>query len=199
MPLSLRGSAEDRALAKVAHLAARAELSYVPLVSDLAAGERITAGGRAGGPQSGQGVPVLKERGTIWRGWCGGLAMVIVCLAPEALLVLGRPGGLRVHVGTNFAFEGGTMLATIPSIAAFTLLAPIVGYRRRDALLMTFPIPNLYLAWIAGARAVQLRPGDTLHRWTGSREATTAAALMQCLAFAAYAAWVVVIEVIYLH
>src|SRR5690348_9937392 len=86
-----------------------------------------------------------------WRGWPGGVAMIIVCLAPEVLLYLGRPAALRFHVGPNFGFDVGTLLAEAPGTAAFLVLARLVGYRRRDTLLMFFPIPNLYLAWIAGA------------------------------------------------
>ena len=121
--------------------------------------------------------------------------MVIACLAPEALLLLGRPGELRFRVGENLVFDLGWLLASSPSIAVFTVVAPLVGYRRSDALLMMFPIPNLYLAWVAGARVVQLRPGDAPRHWVGSREANAAAVLIQCVGCAAYLAWIVVFEI----
>lgn len=129
------------------------------------------------------------ERRTSWRGWYGGVAMLVVCLAPFGLLFVRRPGGLIVHLGPHFTFDVGQLIAALPSVAVVAVVAPLVGYRRRDALLMTIPAANVYVAWIVGARAVQLQPGDTPQRWAGSREAARVAVVLTYLAAAAYVAW----------
>jgi hypothetical protein len=172
-------------------LSSGAELSYLAGVSDLAS-EPLGAGGRSPEEPLTQGPPSLKERKVSWRGWSGGVAMLVALLAPQALLVVRRSGGLIFHFGTNFTWDAAGTLSTLPAIAAFGLLAPLVGYRRRDALLIAIPIYNVYVAWVAGARAVQLRPGDTPQRWAGSRDGTAVAVLMECLAGAAYLTWFVV-------
>jgi ABC-type proline/glycine betaine transport system permease subunit len=102
-----------------------------------------------------------------WRGWSGGVALLIGCVAPATLLAVRHQGSLTVHLGSNFAFDVAAMLSALPGVAVFALLAPLVGYRRRDALLMAIPVANIYLAWVAGARVVQLRRGDGPQRWAG--------------------------------
>ena len=170
-------------------------MSYVAVVSDLASDERLSAEGRSDEPPPMQGTTRLTQFTTSWRGWYGGFAMLAICLAPEALLLLGRPDNLKFHAGAHSGVDVGGLLAALPGIAAFTLLARLVGYRRRDAVLMVLPVINVYLAWVAGARAVQLRPDDPPDRWAGSRKATSVAILLQCLVSAAYLTWVIVVEV----
>jgi hypothetical protein len=167
-------------------------LSYLSVVSDLAPDERHLASQT---DFAARDVLVPSQRPTSWRGWRGGLAMLVVCLAPLGLLFVRRPGSMVFHLGPNFTSDVGQLLVTLPSVAAVLLLAPLVGYRRRDALLMTIPVANIYLAWVVGARAVQLRPGDPPQRWAGSREATRAAVLLTYLAGAAYVGWGIVVSV----
>jgi hypothetical protein len=154
-------------------------LSYLSVVSDLAPDERRLAHGTESAARDSLAP---SKRRTSWRGWRGGVAMLVVCLAPLGLLFVRRPGSLMFHLGPHSGFDVGQFLAALPSVAAVAVFAPLVGYRRRDALLMAIPVANIYLAWIVGARAVQLRPGDTPQRWAGSREATRAAVLLTYLA-----------------
>ena len=160
-------------------------------MSDLA-----SAKGRRLETRLAAGDLVPSERRTRWRGWYGGVAMLVVCLAPFALLVVRRPRSLDLHLGPNFAFDVGQLIAALPSVAAVVLLAPLVGYRRRDAVLMTIPVANIYVAWIVGARAVQLRAGDAPQSWTGSHEGNRVAELLCYLAVAAYVAWMIVVFVL---
>ncbi len=78
--------------------------------------------------------------------------MLIVALAPMALLFVRRPDVLILHIGPNLRWDVGMQIATLPGIAAFAFLAPLAGYRRRLAILMTFPVVNAYYAWVVGAR-----------------------------------------------
>ena len=120
--------------------------------------------------------------------------MLAACVAPEVLRALLGRRVLMFDSGPNLTWDVAGMLAALPGVAAFALLAPLVGYRRRDALLMLVPVVQFYPAWVVGARAVQLRPGDDPRRWDGSAEATGMALLVTGVLMAAYATWVIVLE-----
>ena len=84
----------------------------------------------------------------------GGALMVGACLAP--VLIPGLPG-----LEWNWPLPGpvqlGVILAALPGAALVALLAPLVSYRRRDALTVLFFFPaGLRIAWIIGTRLAQL-------------------------------------------
>jgi hypothetical protein len=53
-------------------------------------------------------------------------------------------------------FEYGHFLAALPGTVLVALLAPLVAYRRRDALIVLFLPGGVRLAWIIGTRLGQL-------------------------------------------
>jgi hypothetical protein len=63
---------------------------------------------------------------------------------------------LMVHLSADSGFDLGGLLSALPALAAVTLLAPLVGYRKRDAVLMIVPGANVYIAWVIGCRAAGL-------------------------------------------
>lgn len=80
--------------------------------------------------------------------------MVGACLAP--LLIPGLPG-LQWNWPLPGTVELGAILTAVPSAALVALLAPLVSYRRRDALtVIFFPPAGLRVAWIIGTRLAQL-------------------------------------------
>ncbi len=92
-----------------------------------------------------------KSRRKRWS-WVGGLTLIIV---EEQLTVAAYP----YHV-TIFSNDYGTTLASLPILFLVGLLAPLVSYRRRDALLVIVPIYNLVLLWRIGSRLARLPDRD---------------------------------------
>lgn len=76
-----------------------------------------------------------------WIGWLGGVAMLVICLAPIALLVfVGH--GMRLTWGghdAGFEFDYGGALSEAPGILAVALLAPLAGFKRRVVLWWLLP------------------------------------------------------------
>jgi len=83
----------------------------------------------------------------------GGALMVGACLAP--VLIPGLP-----ELEWNWPLPGtvqlGAILAALPGAVLVALLAPLVSYRRRDALTVIFFPVGLRIAWIIGTRLAQL-------------------------------------------
>lgn len=84
----------------------------------------------------------------------GGALMVGACLAP--ILIPGLP-----ELQWNWPLPGtvqlGAILIALPGAALVALLAPVVSYRRRDAVtVIFFPPAGLRVAWIIGTRLAQL-------------------------------------------
>jgi hypothetical protein len=53
-------------------------------------------------------------------------------------------------------FMYGVPLSLMPGAVLVGLLAPLVAYRRRDALTLFFPLGGIWVAWIIGTRLGQL-------------------------------------------
>jgi hypothetical protein len=85
--------------------------------------------------------------------WVGGLTLIIVQFQLTAAAYLFN------HV-IIFGHDYGTTLASLPILFLVGLLAPVVSYRRRDALLVVVPIFNLILLWRIGARLARLPDRD---------------------------------------
>lgn len=84
----------------------------------------------------------------------GGALMVGTCLAP--VLIPGLPG-LEWNWPLPGTVQFGAILTALPGAALVALLAPLVSYRRRDALTVIFFFPvGLRIAWIIGTRLAQL-------------------------------------------
>ena len=78
------------------------------------------------------------------------------CYVPILILIPGLP-----ELQWNWPLPGsvqlGAILASLPGAALVALLAPLVSYRRRDALtVIFFPPAGLRIAWIIGTRLGQL-------------------------------------------
>lgn len=84
--------------------------------------------------------------------WVGGLTLIIVQFQLTVAAYL-------YHV-TIFGDDYGTTLASLPILFLAGLLAPLVSYRRRDALLVMVPIFNLILLWRIGSRLARLPDRD---------------------------------------
>ena len=63
---------------------------------------------------------------------------------------------LQWHWFGSVSFIYGEPLSLIPGVVIAALLAPLVAYRRRDALTLFFPPAGIRMAWIIGTRAGQL-------------------------------------------
>jgi hypothetical protein len=84
----------------------------------------------------------------------GGALMVGACFAP--ILIPGLPE-LQWNWPLPGTVELGAILIALPGAALVALLAPLVSYRRRDALTMIFfPPVGVRFAWIIGTRLAQL-------------------------------------------
>ena len=56
------------------------------------------------------------------------------------------------HWFGSVSFMYGIPLSLMPGVVLVALLAPLVGYRRRDALTLFFPPRGIRVAWIVGTR-----------------------------------------------
>jgi hypothetical protein len=63
---------------------------------------------------------------------------------------------MRWHWFGSVWFVYGEPLSLLPGVLLVALLAPLVAYRRRDALTLLFPLRGIWLAWIIGTRLGQL-------------------------------------------
>jgi hypothetical protein len=108
-----------------------------------------------------------------WLSGVGGAAMLAVTLMPPLLLWFVPGSALQLHSTATSGFDLGAFLSVIPGVAVVALFAPLVGYRRRDAFWMIFPIANLYLAWVFGSRAAHLSAADGAAAATGFSGPTT--------------------------
>jgi hypothetical protein len=92
-----------------------------------------------------------KSRRKRWS-WVGGLTLIIV----NWQLVVAT----YLFQVTIFGHDYGSTLASLPILFLVGLLAPLVSYRRRDALLVIVPIYNLVVLWRIGSRLVRLPDRD---------------------------------------
>ena len=60
------------------------------------------------------------------------------------------------HMFGSADFDYGRPLSLLPGVVLLAVLAPRVGYRRRDALTVLAMLPGIRLAWIVGSRLGQL-------------------------------------------
>ena len=67
---------------------------------------------------------------------------------------------LEWHWWLPGAFRYGEPLSLLPGVVLIALVAPLVSYRRRDALTMFFPLRGIRVAWIIGTRLGQLPHRD---------------------------------------
>jgi hypothetical protein len=67
---------------------------------------------------------------------------------------------LEWHWFGSVWFVYGEPLSLLPGVNLVALLAPMVAYRRRDALTMLFPLRGVRVAWIIGTRLSQLPHRD---------------------------------------
>jgi hypothetical protein len=67
---------------------------------------------------------------------------------------------MRWHWFGSVWFVYGEPLSLLPGMVLAALLAPLVAYRRRDALALLIPLRGIYLAWIIGSRVGQLPHRD---------------------------------------
>jgi hypothetical protein len=77
-----------------------------------------------------------------------------------------------IHL-TWHGYDYGVSLALLPMLLLIGLLAPLVSYRRRDALFMLVPIWNLVVVWRIGSRLARMsrrdwpqRPAEMAHPGT---------------------------------
>ncbi len=89
-------------------------------------------------------------------GWVGGLTMVAVY------------SQLQLYAkSTTWAWHGyhyGVILMQLPMFLLVGLLAPLVSYRRRDALLLLLPLWNLVVLCRIGSRLTRMSHRDWPHR-----------------------------------
>lgn len=84
--------------------------------------------------------------------------MVAVCFAlPMAVPQLYEA---KWHWFGSVWFRFGEPLSLIPGVLAVGLLAPLVSYRRRDALTIFVPLAGIRVAWVIGTRLGQLPHRD---------------------------------------
>lgn len=96
-----------------------------------------------------------------WRRRISGLLTVIVTCGGS--LIPSVPAWTW-HVAGSVHFDYGEPLILAPGAALMALLAPRVGYRRRDALTVFALLPGVRLAWIVGTRLGQLPYRDWTQR-----------------------------------
>jgi hypothetical protein len=73
-----------------------------------------------------------------------------------AAVSLSMPHGpLVIQLGVHSSWNYGAVLALAPGSLMIWLIAPMVGYRRRDALMAFVPVLNVYVAAKIGARAAE--------------------------------------------
>jgi hypothetical protein len=100
-----------------------------------------------------------KKRATV-VGFLGGLGLFVICYLPPVLLGIATGGdSLEWHSGGVW-FDYGGALSAVPGFVAVALLAPFVGYRRRDWLMLLIPGQNFYVACLIGSRAAKLARSD---------------------------------------
>jgi hypothetical protein len=101
-------------------------------------------------------APVPRVR--IWRRRAGGTVMIAASYGlPVALSQLPQ---LEWHWFGSVWFVYGEPLSLLPGVVLVALVAPLVSYRRRDALTMFFPLRGIRVAWIIGTRLGQLPHRD---------------------------------------
>jgi hypothetical protein len=97
-------------------------------------------------------------------GWVGGLTVVLVSWQ---LVMYAKSVHLTWH-----GYDYGEALSIVPLLLLIGLLAPLVSYRRRDALFLLVPIWNVVVAWRIGSRLTRIACRDWPHRpdeLTGTR------------------------------
>jgi hypothetical protein len=85
-----------------------------------------------------------------WFDWLCGLALPAVVYGPPLAIAL-----LPARYALRWQWHGadfGALLAFLPGVALVALIAPLVLYRRRDALLAPFRPWSVFLVWKFGAR-----------------------------------------------
>jgi hypothetical protein len=67
---------------------------------------------------------------------------------------------MKWHWFGSVWFIYGEPLSLLPGVVLAASLAPLVAYRRRDALTLLFPLRGVRVAWIIGTRLGQLPQRD---------------------------------------
>jgi hypothetical protein len=81
--------------------------------------------------------------------------MVVACFGLP--VVLPQLYAARWHWFGSVWFRFGEPLSLLPGVLAVGLLAPLVSYRRRDALtVLLVPLAGIRVAWVIGTRLGQL-------------------------------------------
>jgi hypothetical protein len=97
-----------------------------------------------------------------WPSWFGGLILLIVVNGP-VLFVSDLPVRYRLSWRAGgIHLDFAVLLAAGLGPALLALIAPLVAYRRRDALLIFVPIVGWALCWVFGARLVELANSDAI-------------------------------------
>jgi hypothetical protein len=80
--------------------------------------------------------------------------MVAVCFALP--LAVPQLYVARWHWFGSVWFDYGVPLSLLPGVVAVGVFAPLVSYRRRDALTIFVPLAGIRVAWVIGTRLGQL-------------------------------------------
>lgn len=91
-----------------------------------------------------------------WPRWVGGVSLLVVCFLPPVLLGVAAPSTALTWTAGAWTLDYGGLLSALPGLASALLLAPLVSYRRRDALMLLIPGWNFYFAWLVGVRVAEL-------------------------------------------
>jgi hypothetical protein len=110
-----------------------------------------------------------------WRQRASASAFVAACYSLP--IIWPQVAYLSWHWFWSVAMDYGELLSLMPAAAMFALVAPAVGYRRRDAWVMLFPPRGIRLAWTIGNRLAQL-PNRT---WPESAESVSVLLLSRCV------------------
>jgi hypothetical protein len=91
-----------------------------------------------------------------WPRWLGGVSLLVICFLPPVLLGVAASSNALMWTPGAWVVNYGGVLSALPGLAAAFLLAPLVSYRRRDALMLVIPGWNVYFAWLVGVRVAEL-------------------------------------------
>lgn len=89
---------------------------------------------------------------SVWPEHLGGITMLIVGILP--ISIFDWSGAADSSSDWSVRWLGA--LAPVPIIALVAVVAPLVGYRRRDAFGMLVPFLNVLWAWQIGSRLGRL-------------------------------------------
>jgi hypothetical protein len=99
-------------------------------------------------------APMPVARTGTWRRRAAGTVMV--CAAYGLPVAVTQLPQMSWHWFGSVWFVYGEPVSLLPGVVLVALLAPLVAYRRRDAVTLFFPLGGVRVAWIIGTRLGQL-------------------------------------------